>query len=767
MSKKDDSIYINREISWLGFNERVLEEAEDALVPLLERLKFVSIFGSNLDEFFMVRIGSLYDQSVFRPEETENKCDMTASEQISAVCKTLPPLLARKDASYDAIIASLGAAGVKKINFSKISDANEAMLRKYFISEILPFLSPQLIDNHHPFPFLKNKELYVAVHMESKSEALKLGIVPIDSQFERVYFINTNKGTYFVLIEELIYHFASDIFTKYTFIDKWLFRVTRNADIDANEALYDQDMDWRDVMQELIKKRRRLAAVRLQVNKPLSDRVVKYFCQNLKLDKQQIFTERSPFDVSFAFTLAQKFARTKPALLYDALTPVYPKTLDKSESIMAQAKRGDILLAYPYHSIKPFIRLLEEAANDPNVTSIKITLYRVAKNSQILSALLTAVENGKDVTAVLELRARFDEQNNIDWSKQLESAGCNILYGLDDYKVHSKLLLITRREGGRPAFITQIGTGNYNEKTAEQYTDLCVITADQQIGAEAFSVFNSLMLAQTVEQSNKLLVAPNCLSPKIMDLIDGQIRRAKDGQEAQIKIKCNSVTDKEIIDKLLEASQAGVRIKLFVRGICCFKAGVKGESENITVKSIVGRYLEHSRIYMFGPDDDCEIYISSADFMTRNTHRRVEVAAPIQSEKNKKTLIRMLSIIDKDNVKARVMQPNGNYVRFRGEEGVTLDSQRYFFEMFEKETPVPANIHAAARKAPPQVEPARIPVSRTARKAPPSPEQRRQEAQRLREMKEEGILTVPRTGSVSKNGKPGLWARFWAWFDRD
>lgn len=687
MGKIKDGIYINREISWLGFNERVLEEAEDESVPLLERLKFVSIFGTNMDEFFMVRVGSLYDQSVLTPGERDNKCSMTASEQIEAICSALPPLLERKDKCYKSIIRALAKSGIKKIDFEKISETNIALLRTYFINEILPFLSPQLIDKHHPFPFLKNKELYVAVHMESKSEALKLGIVPIDSQFERVRFVNTNKGTYFVLIEELIYHFASDIFKKYTFVDKWLFRVTRNADIDANEAFYDQDMDWRDVMQEVIKKRRRLAAVRLQVNKPLSDNIVKYFCKNLKLNKRQIFTERSPFDSSFAFSLAGRFSRQNKELIYDNLTPIYPKKLDKNVSVMEQAKHRDILLAYPYHSIKPFIRLLEEAANDPQVTSIKITLYRVAKNSQILSALLAAVENGKDVTAVLELRARFDEQNNIDWSKQLESAGCNIVYGLDDYKVHSKLLLITRSEGGHPEFITQIGTGNYNEKTAEQYTDLCVITADRQIGEDAVSVFNSLLLGQTVEKTGRLLVAPNCLAEGFAALIDEQIERAKSGAAAQIIMKCNSITDKGLIDKLLQASRAGVRIKLFVRGICCFRAGVDGKSENITVKSIVGRFLEHSRIYMFGPEEECRIYISSADLMTRNTHRRVEVAAPVMDEKIKKTLIRMLSVMDGDNVKARVMQPDGSYIRVGASEERRLDSQRYFFDMFEKERP--------------------------------------------------------------------------------
>lgn len=682
-SGKKNSIYINRELSWLSFNERVLQEAEDERVPLLERLKFVSIFGSNLDEFFMVRIGSLYDQSIFHPDELENKCGMTAEQQIKAVCSGVIPLLKRKDRCFRSIVSALGDAGIKKIDFSKISPANESKLRKYFKSEILPLLSPQIIDKRHPFPFLKNKVLYAAVQIESKPDSPKLGVLPIDSQFERIFFINTTKGMRFVLAEELIYHFAGDIFTKYAFVDKWLFRITRNADIDANEAFYDQDMDWRDVMQKLIKERRRLAAVRLQVNKPLSDSVEKFLCSNLKIKKYQIFTERSPFDISFSFGMAQRFAKIRPELLFDTLQPSQISALKNGASVTEYVKKRDLLLAYPYHSIRPFIRLLEEAADDPLVTSIKITLYRVAKNSQILSALLKAVENGKDVTAVLELRARFDEQNNIDWSKQLESAGCNILYGLDEYKVHSKLMLITRKSDEGSEYITQIGTGNYNEKTAELYTDLCVITANREIGAEALNVFNNLMMGQTVEHCKNLLVAPNCLSTRIDELIDEQIEIAKNGGEAQIRIKCNSVTDKNLIDKLLEASQAGVKINMLVRGICCFKAGVEGKSENITVKSIVGRLLEHSRIYMFGPREDCRIYISSADLMTRNTHRRVEVAAPIYDEYNKSVLIRMLDIMDKDNVKARIMMPDGSYERVRG--GDVLDSQRYFYSMFADE----------------------------------------------------------------------------------
>lgn len=681
-NEKKDSIYINRELSWLGFNERVLQEAEDEKVPLLERLKFLAIFGSNLDEFFMVRIGSLYDQSIFHPDEPENKCGMTAEQQIKAVCADVIPLLHRKDKCFKSLMHELSEAGIKKIDFSKLSAQNEAKLRKYFKSEILPFLSPQIIDKRHPFPFLKNKALYAAVQIESKT-APKLGVVPIDAQFERVYFINTTDGTRFVFAEDLIYRFAGDIFTKYTFVDKWLFRVTRNADIDANEAFYDQDMDWRDVMQKLIKERRRLAAVRLQVNKPLSGEVEKYFCENLKIKKYQIFTEHSPFDLSFAYGMAHRFEKTMPSLLFDPLYPSLIDELKNGASVTEYVRKRDLLLAYPYHSIRPFIRLLEEAADDPSVTSIKITLYRVAKNSQILSALLKAVENGKDVTAVLELRARFDEQNNIDWSKQLENAGCNILYGLDEYKVHSKLLLITRMTDSGSEYITQIGTGNYNEKTAELYTDLCVMTANQKIGAEAANVFNCLMMGQTVESCENLLVAPRCLSPKLEELIGEQIINAKNGKPAEIRIKCNSVTDKKLIDKLLDASKAGVKISMLVRGICCFKAGVKGESENITVKSIVGRLLEHSRIYMFGPRENCRIYISSADFMTRNTHRRVEVAAPIYDEYNKSLLIRMFDIMESDTVKARIMMPDGTYERAGGTP--PLDSQRYFYTMFAHE----------------------------------------------------------------------------------
>ncbi len=691
-------IYINRELSWLKFNERVLEEAEDAKLPLLERLKFVSIFGSNLDEFFMVRVGSLYDQSVFHPNVEENKCHMTAGEQMHAVFETVPALLKRKDAAFRAIMASLDKEGITKVDFDHISAPDEAFYKSYFIDEIFPLLSPQIVDKHHPFPFLRNNEVYIGVHMRTKSDQLKLGLVPVGAQFERVHLLNTERGVRLALIEDMIYHFADSVFTKYTIASKIMLRVTRNADLEAEEALYDEDIDWRDMMQDLLKTRRRLAAVRLQVNKPLSGDLCAYLTEKLQITKRQIFLEESPFDVSFAFMLANRYAKQYPHLVNDTLTPVYPVNIDHHIPIMQQALTRDLLLSFPYHSIRPFVRLLEEAAADETVASIKISLYRVAKNSQILSALLKAAENGKQVLAVLELRARFDEQNNIDWSKQLEQAGCTVIYGLDEYKVHSKLLLITRRVDAKITYVTQIGTGNYNEKTAELYTDLSVVTTDHRIGIEALNVFNNLALGQTVEYSELLLVAPNCFSQRLIDLINREITYAKSGEEAFMMLKCNAVTDKEIIDKLIEASQAGVKIKMLVRGICCFRPGVPGYTDNITVKSIVGRFLEHSRIYVFGTPGRRKIYISSADLMTRNTQRRIEVAMPVLDGECIKTIMAMLQILDADNVKARIMLPDGSYDRYAGAgDAPRTDAQRYFFEMFANEAPIP-NLNPAQKR---------------------------------------------------------------------
>jgi len=674
------NIYINRELSWLRFNERVLEEAEDVSIPLLERMKFVSIFGTNLDEFFMVRFGSLYDQNRAKPKLTDNKSSMTAAEQMDAICAALPPLIKRKDRCFKSILKALEQEGIRKVDFSKIDSADEVLLQKYFRKEVLPLLSPQVVHNKHTFPFLKNHAVYVAVQLKTKSEDIKLGIVPV-ADMERVHFVHMKSGSYFALTEELIYHFAGLIFSGYSFVDRYMIRITRNADLDVAEASFDEDLDWREIMSELLKRRKRQAPVRLQTNKPLSSAMKQYFIKNLNLKKNRIFIEKSPFDVTFAFRFENIFRKKYPQLLNVPLQPLYPKDIDHNIPVHVQAKSRDLLLCYPFQSIRPFVRLLEEAATDPETESIKITLYRVATNSQILAALLKAAENGKEVTAVLELRARFDEQNNIDWSRQLEAAGCNIRYGLDDYKVHSKILLITRKTKDGYAYTTQIGTGNYNEKTSEQYTDISMITSDKNIALEVKSVFDHIAMGEVMEQTDKLLVAPKCMLPQLLEKIDEQIYNVLMGKRGEVVIKCNSITDKALIDKLLEASRVGVKIKLFVRGICCFKAGVPEKSDNIVVKSIVGRFLEHSRIFVFGADADREIYISSADFMTRNTQNRVEVAAPVTDSQCKDTILKILEILDMDNVKTRIMQPDGTYVRY--DNGLPpMDAQLYFFEMF-------------------------------------------------------------------------------------
>ncbi len=677
---ENKGIYINRELSWLGFNARVLEEAEDVTLPLLERLKFVSIFCSNLDEFFMVRLGKLHDRANLTPTLRDNKTNLTAREQTDAVCSALPPLLRRKEKAYAAILQSLAEAGVHKLDFKKISAADEALLEAYFKSEILGLLSPRLVSEKLAFPFLQNKATYLAVRLKGKAEEMKVGLVAADD-VERLHFVRLNGTVYYALAEEMLYHFAPLVFSGYSVTEHYLIRVTRNADINILETRFGEDMTWRDTMCEVLRRRKSLAAVRLQVNKPLRSQMHKYFAKNLNLRKNQIFTEPSVFDATYAFRLENILRKNHPELLYAPQQPLYPPEVDRNVPLHLQAQKKDLLFCYPFQSIRPFERLLEEAAADSQTVSIKITLYRVAANSQILASLLKAVENGVAVTVVLELRARFDEQNNIDWSHKLEAAGCKVLYGLEAFKVHSKILLIERKSEDGYSYTAQIGTGNYNEKTAEQYTDLSLITASRSIVVEIKSVFDQILAGETVECTDALLVAPNCILPPLLEKIDMQIERARCGEEAQIIIKCNSVSNKPLIDRLLAASQAGVRVRLFVRGICCFKAGVPGVSENITVKSIVGRYLEHSRIYVFGTRENCEVYLSSADLMTRNMEKRVEVAAPITDATAKQTVLDMLEIMDRDNVKARIMRPDGSYARFKNDLP-PLDSQMHFFEKF-------------------------------------------------------------------------------------
>lgn len=704
-------IYDNRELSWLKFNERVLEEAMDETVPLCERLLFASIFQSNLDEFFMIRVGSLYDRTLVDTKETENKTGMTCEEQLDAIFARTAELAPVRDKAYSEIMLELKEKyGIEQVDFRALTKEEEEFLSVYFTKEILPLISPQVIDKRHPFPFLKNEEIYAVAHLESKPQSVKLGIIPASGSFSRVIFLPTANKIRFMLVEELILHYMPLVFENYKIICKSIMRITRNADINMEEALYDHDVDLRDVMTELLQKRKKLSPVRMELSRKLDDDLLAFLCEHLELKPTQIFRQKSPLDLSCVFALRRKLEDIAPDLFYKQADPQKSAEIVNGEPMLPQVLKRDILLYYPYESIKPFLRMLNEAAYDPAVVSIKITLYRVASNSKVVEALINAAENGKSVLVLVELRARFDEENNIGWSKRLEHAGCSVIYGPENLKVHSKLCLITRKSGDRVEYVTQIGTGNYNEKTSALYTDLCLMTANRDIAAEAGAVFNALSMGTLVENTEHLLVAPLSLQNKIIELIDGEIAKARSGGDGYIGLKLNSLTDKVLIDKLVEASQNGVRIQMTVRGICCLIAGVPDYTENIEVISIVGRYLEHARIYMFGRGEDMKLYISSADFMTRNTIRRVEVAALITDERVRSRIVHIWNTMLNDNVKARVMQPDSTYSHRHPAEGeAPLDSQAYFIE----------EAYENAKKSP--VAEASTPKVRQAKKVKPTP----------------------------------------------
>ena len=669
-------VYMNRELSWLKFNERVLEEAENKKVPLCERLTFASIYQSNLDEFFRVRVGSLIDQMLLGGKMRDNKTKMTAKEQIQAVLHQVTKLNRRKDAVYETIMGQLEEQGVRMVDFWKVSKKESEYLERYFLSEIAPVISPTIVGKRQPFPFLKNNEIYAVVVLQTKSGKEKLGIIPCSNTgFKRLVELPT-AGTY-MLVEELILHYIPKVFERYNIKAKSLIRVTRNADIDA-DALYDEDLDYRDFMTELIKRRKKLAPVRLELTREMDGEIVDILCDYLELDSDHVFQVQSPLDLSFVFEI-QDTLRKVPELFYEKRIPQRSAQFKEDESIFPQLKEKDKLLSYPYESMKPFLNFLREAANDKDVISIKMTLYRVAKHSKIVEYLIDAAENGKEVLVLVELKARFDEENNIEWSRRLEDAGCRVIYGLDGYKVHSKLCLVTRKSEGQVEYYTQIGTGNYNEKTARLYTDLSLMTANVEIGVEAAKVFQALSMEETVDNVEHLLVAPRCLQNRILSMIDEEISYAKEGKEAYIGLKMNSLTDKKIIDKLIEASQAGVKIDMVIRGICCLIPGVKGKTENIQVRSIVGRFLEHSRIYILGTQEREKIYIASADFMTRNTLRRVEVAAPIYDKDLKMQLEEMFITMLSDNQKARQEDSHGNYEIVAVQE-TPLNSQEFFYD---------------------------------------------------------------------------------------
>ena len=671
------NVYMNRELSWLKFNERVLEEAENEQIPLAERLSFEAIYQSNLDEFFMVRVGSLVDQMILSSEVRENKTNMTAKEQIQAVLKKVRKLNQRKDAAYEVLMEKLEEFGVSMVNFRRLSIEESAYLEVYFDSEILSLLSPTIVGKRQPFPFLRNKEIYAVCVLQTKSGKEKLGIVPCSKEVfpELVELPAKNR---FMLSEELILHFLPKVFKGYKILSKSLMRVTRNADIDA-DALYDEDLDYREFMVELIKKRKKLAPVRLELSRDMDETIVKTLCSYLELDTEYVFRSFSPLDLSFVFQLQDRL-RARQELFYEKRTPQLSPSFNMDRSILEQIKEKDKLLSYPFESMKPFLRMLHEAANDKEVVSIKMTLYRLSRQSKVVEALIEAAENGKEVFVMIELKARFDEENNIEWSRRLEEAGCRVVYGLDGYKVHSKLCLITRKTEQGIEYYTQIGTGNYNEKTSRLYTDLSYMTSRVEIGLEAADVFQALDKGETVKETKHLLVAPNCLQNKVIDMIEEEMRHAHKGEEAYIGLKMNSLTDKKIIDKLIDASRAGVKIDMVIRGINCLIPEVSGYTENIRVRSIVGRFLEHSRIYIFGCGERKRIYIASADFMTRNTVRRVEVASPIYDPEIAQRLEEMFITMLSDNQKARVEDNEGNYALVYRAEDTPLNSQEFFYQ---------------------------------------------------------------------------------------
>ncbi len=671
----DISYTQSRELSWLRFNQRVLEEATDNTVPLMERFKFISIFTSNLDEFFMIRVGSLFDLSLMAPGNIDNKTLLTPSEQLEQILKRIPGLMHLRDKIYREVSTELRFYGVYDLSPDELSREERKYLNRYYHDNIAPLLSPQIIDPRHPFPHLINKELYIAVLLRNEKGGSALGILPIPSALPDIIRMKDAPGR-FVRTENLLLQHIEEIFKIYKIENSSIICVTRNADISLDEEKFDDERDdYRTLMSHLLKKRNRLAPVRLEVQGEPDRELLELLCDRLGIKKTQVFRFQCPINMKYVFELENLLSPAiRAETTYLPLAPRYPECLDQKRSIIEQVVQRDALLFYPFEQITPFVQLLREAAADPQVVSIKITIYRLAAGSQIAEQLCAAAENGKDVTVLMELRARFDEANNISWAERLEQAGCRIIYGPEGYKCHSKICLVTRRDHSRISNITQIGTGNYNEKTAAMYTDFCLLTTNEEIGRDATMFFQNMLIANLNGSYSNLLVAPGGLKTALFECIDEQISK---GAEGRIVIKANSMTERDLIDKLKEASCAGVRIELILRGISCLLPGIPGKTENITVISIVGRFLEHSRIYCFGSGDDAKIYISSADLMTRNISRRVEIACPVYDEFARRQISAILGLLLRDNVKARVLQPDGTYLK-KDKSSNRVDSQAYF-----------------------------------------------------------------------------------------
>lgn len=691
-------IFVNRELSWMEFNLRVLSESLNPKIPLMERLKFLSIYFSNLDEFFMVRVGSLHDQSIVEPDKLDDKTGLNAADQIDAILNKANQINPIAQKAWESICLELRNQDIDILDLRHLSKLDEQIVQKYFSEEMRPLLSPQIIDRQHPFPFLKNKESFIVSVLESKDENICLGIVPF-SQLPPYFIFNINQRRKILFTADVLLHFAQKLFGKQKIQEKHVMRVTRNADISVDEGLFDFDIDFRGVMTEMLKKRRRLDVVRLQFSSQPGEKLSAFLCKKLKVSPNCILVRSIPLDFSFGFALPSALDphKDKKQWYYHEAKPFVPVDFANGDGggAINYLQNHDLLLSFPFHSTKPFVDLLNEAADDPSVLSIKISLYRLANHSKIASALAHAAEKGKEVLCVLELRARFDEQNNINYATMLEEAGCTVIYGLSDYKIHAKLCLITRKVHNQIRYITQVGTGNYNEKTSELYTDLSFISTDQAMGEDATHVFQALCMGEVVDSTKSLWVAPNCFEPNVIKYIDEQIEACRSGKEGYIFIKVNSLNDMEIMEKLIEASQAGVKIEMVIRGICCLCPGVEAYSDNIRIKSIVGRYLEHSRIFIFGADEDTQrIFMGSGDLLNRNTRRRVEVFTEVKSADARRDIKRLVDAIRMDNQNSWQMLADGSYLKDTSDHAEPLDSHKYLHEYFEKPLELPAKKHS-------------------------------------------------------------------------
>ena len=698
MTKEIDTRYTQeRELSWLRFNERVLEEARDENVPLFERLKFAAIFTSNLDEFFMIRVGSITDMTLSKQAHVDSKSGLTPTQQLQAIFKTVPGLYKQRDKIISQLEKRLRTCNICNLSPDELDGKERKQVERWFRDYVQPVLSPMVVDSHHPFPHLPSNSLTIALTLRMEGRRC-FGLVPIPKNLPP-YLRLEERGLRYLLTEQVVLAFADVLFENCQVEEKCVISVTRNADISPEDEDYDVGEDFRAHMQKILKKRARLAPVRLEIQGDASPELQQYLCQRLALTPEQVFHSKSPLMMNYVYSLEGKLPQeSAAALCYLPYTPQWPAGLVKGEKLIPQILRRDALMFYPYQSMEPFLQLVREAANDPAVLSIKITIYRLDSTAKLVEYLAAAAENSKDVTVLMELRARFDEQNNIAWAPRLEEAVCTILYGFEQYKVHSKICLITRREKGRIQYITQIGTGNYNEKTAKMYTDFCLMTASPAIGADGTAFFQNMAISNLNGEYHQLLVAPNGLKNRLLELMDGEIEKARQGKPARIFVKVNSVTDRKLIDKLAEASQAGVPVTMNVRGICCLRPGVPGLTDHIKVFSIVGRFLEHPRIYAFGVGEETKLYIGSADLMTRNTERRVEIACPVLDPAVRRQIRHYVELYCSDNVKARVLQPDGSYTRVERTEGApAVDAQAALMEEAEREA-------LAAVQAPPVQE---------------------------------------------------------------